>query len=50
MLHLDAQPPVPLPKPKRMWAKPWIMERDDKGAYSTIMTDLYKTDMPSFRN
>ena len=40
-------------KPNRrhtMLAKPWILERDDKGAYTTIMTDLYNTDMPGFRN
>ena len=53
MLNLDAQPPAPPLKPKRrhrMWVKPWIMERDDKGAYTTIMADLYNTGMPSFRN
>ena len=47
MFNLDAQPPAPLPKPQRhrMWVK-----RDDKGAYTTIIADLYNADMPSFRN
>ena len=52
MLSLDAQPPAPPPNPKRrhmMWVKAWILERDDKEAYTTIMADIYKTDMPIFR-
>ena len=47
------RPPPPPPKPKRihgMWVKPWILERDGKRAYNTLMAGLYSTDMPSFRN
>ena len=33
-----------------MWVKPWILQRDDRGAYTTIMQELYETDIPGFRN
>ena len=52
LLNLDVRPPAKPPKPKRrhrMWAKPWILERD-KAVYTTFMADLYNTDMPGFRN
>ena len=51
MLNLDAQQTVGPPKPKKrhgIWFKPWNMERDDKRAYTTIMVDLYNTDMASY--
>ena len=50
LLNLE-EPPPPQPKRKhRMWVKPWIMHRDDKGAYTNIMADLYETDQPGFKN
>ena len=33
-----------------MWVKPWIQQRDDSGAYTTIMAELYDIDIPGFRN
>ena len=53
LLNLDTQPPAPPPKPKRrhrMWVKTWSLQRDDKGAYTTMSADLYNIDMPGFRN
>ena len=34
-----------------MWVKPWIQQRDDRGAYTTIKAELYETetDIPGFR-
>ena len=51
MLNLEQPPPPAKPKRKhRMWVKPWIMQRADKGAYTNIMADLYETDQPGFKN
>ena len=54
LLHLGGQAPTPLaPKPKRRhtcWVKPWIQQREDRGAYTNIMQELYETDIPGFRN
>ena len=33
-----------------MWVRPWIQQRDDRGAYTTIMQELFETDIPGFRN
>ena len=46
-----AEPPPPKPKRRqRIWVKPWILERDDKQAYTTLKADLYNPDMPGFTN
>ena len=37
-------------KGKRMWVKPWIIERPVRGAYNSIFNDLLNTDESSFRN
>jgi hypothetical protein len=37
-------------KCKRVWVKPWILERPIKGAYSSLFSDLLNTDEISFRN
>lgn len=58
LLNLQAQAPAPAPAPPAprarrrhtVWVKPWIQQRDDRGAYTTLMAELYNTDMPSFRN
>ena len=36
-----------------MWVRPWIQQRDDRGqggTYTTIMQELYETDILGFRN
>ena len=30
--------------------RPWIQQRDDREGYTTIMHELYETDIPGFRN
>ena len=46
-------PPSPPPAKKRkhrMWIRPWIEQRDEKGAYNNPMADLYTLDTSAFRN
>ena len=31
-----------------MWVRPWIMQREDKGAYHNLLVELYNTDIPGF--
>ena len=33
-----------------MWVRPWIMQREDKGAYHNLLNELYNTDIPGFTN
>ena len=57
LLNLGGQAPAPpappAPRPRRrhtVLVKSWIQQRDDRGAYTTIMQQLYETDIPGFRN
>ena len=46
-------PPPPIQRPRRrhnMWVRPWLMQREERGAYHNIMADLYATDIPGFTN
>ena len=46
-------PPGPIQRPRRrhnMWVRPWLLQREERGAYHNIMTDLYATDIPGFTN
>ena len=49
-------PPAPLParqRPRRrhnMWVRPWLLQREERGAYHNIMADVYATDIPGFTN
>ena len=50
-------PPAPLPAarqgPRRrhnMWVRPWLLQREERGAYHNIMAELYGTDIPGFTN
>ena len=46
-------PPAPIQRPRRrhnMWVRPWLLQRDERGAYHNIMADLYATDIPGFTN
>ena len=56
LLNLEAHvpaPPQPAPWPRRkhrMWVRHGSNRVDDRGAYTTIMAELYETDKPGFRN
>ena len=49
-------PPLPPPaiqRPRRrhnMWVRPWLLQREERGAYHNIMAELYATDIPGFTN
>ena len=46
-------PPAPIQRPRRRhnkWVRPWLMQREGRGAYHNIMADLYATDIPGFTN
>ena len=46
-------PPAPIQRPRRrhnMWVRPWLLQREERGAYQNIMADLYATDIPRFTN
>ena len=59
-LHRPQQPPPPAPppppaiqRPRRrhnMWVRPWLLQREERGAYHNIMDELYATDIPGFTN
>ena len=33
-----------------MWVRPWLLQREERGAYHNIMADLYAIDIPGFTN
>ena len=33
-----------------MWVRPWLLQREERGAYHNIMAELYATDIPRFTN
>ena len=50
-----APPPTPpaIQRPRRrhnMWVRPWLLQREERGAYHNIMAELYATDIPGFTN
>ena len=56
-LHRTQQPPPAAPppaarqRPRRrhnMWVRPWLLQREERGAYHNIMAELYATDIPGF--
>ena len=57
-LHRLQQPAAAIPPPARqrprrrhnMWVRPWLLQREEKGAYHNIMAELYATDIPGFTN
>ena len=59
-LHRPQQPPQAVPppppaiqRPRRrhnMWVRPWLLQREERGAYHNIMAELYPTDIPGFTN
>ena len=52
-----AQPASPSPpptprrrKPQNPWVMPWILQRDKRGCYRTLLDKLITTDIPGYRN
>ena len=46
-------PPPAIQRPRRrhnMWVRPWLLQREDRGAYHNIMAELYATDITGFTN
>ena len=48
--------PAPLPPPRRrrkpqnLWIMPWILQREERGCYRTLLDKLITTDIPGYRN
>ena len=51
-----APQPQPQPPPKRMrkpqnpWVMPWILQREERGCYRTLLDELITTDNPGYSN
>ena len=46
-------PPAARQRPRRrhnMWVRPWLLQREERGAYHNIMAELYASDIPGFTN
>ena len=46
-------PPAPIQRPRRrhnMWVRPWLLQREERGAYHNIMAHMYAIDIPGFTN
>ena len=49
----SAPPPPTRQRPRRrhnMWVRPWLLQREERGAYHNIVAELYATDIPGFTN
>ena len=48
---LPASPPPPRRrKPQNPWVMPWILQREERGRYRTLLDELITTDIPGYRN
>ena len=53
---VPAQPePPPQPrrrrrKPQNPWVMPWILQREERGCYRTLLDELITIDIPGYRN
>ena len=50
-----AQPASPSPprrrrKPQNPWVLPWILQREERGCYRTLLDELITSDIPGCRN
>ena len=50
-------PPRPQPEPRRRrrkpqnpWVMPWLLQREERGCYRTLLDELITTDIPGYRN
>ena len=52
----SAPPPQPQPppcrrrKPQNPWVMPWILQREERWCYRTLLDELFTTDIPGSRN
>ena len=53
----DSQPASPSPppprrrrKPQNSWVLPWILQREERGCYRTLLDELITSDIPGYRN
>ena len=44
------QPPRRRRKPQNPWVLPWILQREERGCYRTLLDELITTDIPGYRN
>ena len=51
-LRRPQQPPPASQRPRKRhkWVRPWLLQREERGAYHNIMAELYVTDIPGFTN
>ena len=43
-------PPPPRRRPQNSWVMPWILQREERGCYRTLLDELITTDIPGYRN
>ena len=43
-------PPPRRRKPQNPWVMPWILQREERGCYRTLLDELSTTDIPDYRN
>ena len=43
-------PPRRRRKPQNPWVMPWILQREERGCYRTLLDELITTDIPGYRN
>ena len=43
-------PPPRIKKPQYPWVMPWILQREERGCYRTLLDELITTDIPGYRN
>ena len=52
LTRLDQYPDPPRRrrKPQTPWVMPWILQREERGCYRTLLADLIHTDIPDYQN
>ena len=43
-------PPRRRGKPQNQWIMPWILQREERGCYRTLLDELITTDIPGYQN
>ena len=46
----SSPPPRRRRKPQNPWVMPWILQREERGCYRTLLNELITTDIPGYRN
>ena len=47
---ITTPPPRRRRKPQMPWTMPWILQREERGCYRTLLDELITTDTPGYRN